>query len=53
MGKFDNQLAHWREQHRVAVEDLEDSSQARRRWRKTMGQADSAKDMQLINVSVV
>ena len=23
MGKFDNQLAHWREQHRIAVEDLE------------------------------
>ena len=23
MGKFDNQLAHWREQHRLAVEDLE------------------------------
>ena len=23
MGKFDNQLAHWREQHRIAAEDLE------------------------------
>ena len=23
MGKFDNQLAHWREQHRIALEDLE------------------------------
>ena len=23
MGKFDNQLAHWREQHRIAVEGLE------------------------------
>ena len=24
MGKFDKQLAHWREQYRVAVEDLQD-----------------------------
>jgi hypothetical protein len=23
MGKFDKQLAHWRELHRIAVEDLE------------------------------
>jgi hypothetical protein len=23
MGKFDSQLAHWREQHRIAAEDLE------------------------------
>ena len=24
MGTFDKQLAHWREQYRLAVEDLED-----------------------------
>jgi hypothetical protein len=25
MGRFDIQLAHWREQHRIAVEDLKAS----------------------------
>ena len=39
MGKFDNQLAHWREQHRIAVEDLEALQSGERKWRKTTARA--------------
>jgi len=39
MGKFDKQLAHWREQYRGAVEDLQDLDSGRRRWRKTLARA--------------
>jgi len=38
MGKFDNQLAHWREQHRIAVEDLERLQSGARRMAEDSGE---------------
>jgi hypothetical protein len=38
MGKFDNQLAHWREQHRVAVEDLGDLQTGKRKIAEDTGE---------------
>jgi hypothetical protein len=38
MGKFDNQLAHWREQHRVAVEDLGDLQAGKRKIAEDTGE---------------
>jgi DNA phosphorothioation-dependent restriction protein DptG len=38
MGKFDKQLAHWRELHRVAVEDLEDLQSGRKRLAEDTGE---------------
>ena len=37
MGKFDKQLAHWREQHRLAVEDLEDLQSGRKKMAEDTG----------------
>ena len=37
MGKFDNQLAHWREQHRSAVQDLEDLQSGKRKIAEDTG----------------
>jgi hypothetical protein len=39
MGKFDQQLAHWRELHRIALEDLEELKQVSGRSRKTQARA--------------
>ena len=38
MGKFDNQLAHWREQHRSAVEDLDDLQSGKRKMAEDTGE---------------
>jgi len=38
MGKFDNQLAHWREQHRIAVEDLEAFQSGERKIAEDVGE---------------
>jgi hypothetical protein len=38
MGKFDNQLAHWREQHRIVVEDLEAFQSAERKIAEDVGE---------------
>jgi hypothetical protein len=38
MGKFDKELAHWREQHRIAVEDLEDLQSGKRKMAEDTGQ---------------
>jgi hypothetical protein len=38
MGKFDNQLAHWREQHRIAVEDLEALQSGERKMAEDNGE---------------
>ena len=37
MGKFDKQLAHWREQYRLAVEDLEDLQSGRKKMAEDTG----------------
>ena len=37
-GKFDNQLAHWREQHRIAVEDLEALQSGERKMAEDNGE---------------
>jgi hypothetical protein len=37
MAKFDKQLAHWREQHRLAVEDLEDLQSGRKKMAEDTG----------------
>jgi len=37
-GKFDNQLAHWREQHRIAVEDLEAFQSGERKIAEDVGE---------------
>jgi|RhiMetdeSRZDD1v2_1073273.scaffolds.fasta_scaffold74546_10 hypothetical protein len=38
MGKFDKQLAHWREQYRVAVEDLQDLDSGKKKMAEDTGQ---------------
>jgi len=38
MGKFDKQLAHWREQHRLAVEDLEDLQSGKKKMAEDTGE---------------
>ena len=38
MGKFDKQLAHWREQYRLAVEDLEDLQSSRKKVAEDTGE---------------
>jgi hypothetical protein len=38
MGKFDQQLTHWRDQHRIAVEDLEDFQAGKRKIAEDTGE---------------
>jgi hypothetical protein len=38
MGKFDKQLAHWREQQRLAVEDLEDLQSGKKKMAEDTGE---------------
>ena len=38
MGKFDKQLAHWREQYRLAVEDLENLQSSRKKVAEDTGE---------------
>jgi hypothetical protein len=38
MGKFDKQLAHWREQHLLAVEDLEDLQSGKKKMAEDIGE---------------
>jgi hypothetical protein len=41
MGKFDQQLTHWRDQHRIAVEDLQDLQAGKRKIAEDTGRAGS------------
>jgi hypothetical protein len=38
MGTFDKQLAHWREQHRIAAEELEDLQSGKRKMAEDTGE---------------
>ena len=38
MGKFDQQLAHWRELHRIALEDLEELHSGKRKIAEDTGE---------------
>ena len=38
MGNFDKQLMQWREQHRLAVEDLEDLQSGRKKMAEDRGE---------------
>jgi hypothetical protein len=38
MGKFDKELAYWREQHRVAVEELKDLEAGNKKMAEDTGQ---------------
>jgi hypothetical protein len=39
MGKFDQQLTHWRELHRIALEDLEELHSGKRKIAEDTGES--------------
>jgi hypothetical protein len=38
MGKFDKQLEHWRKQHRIAIQDLEELQSGQRKIAEDTGE---------------